>query len=100
MAGRLLRQWIVRPLVDVTEIQARLAVIEEFVNNIRIRAELRQTLRDIQDLQRLNSRIALGVATPRDILGLQKSLNAFPSVRTLLDPLHSTLVRNLLEDWE
>ena len=100
MASRLLRQWIVRPLLDLTEIHARQAVISEFTNNLRVRSEIRQALREIQDLQRLNSRIALGVATPRDILGLQRSLIVFPTIQSLLDPFQSPLIKNLLKEWD
>ena len=100
MGSRLLRQWIVRPLLDLTEIHARQAVIAEFANNLRVRSEVRQALRNIQDLQRLNSRIALGVATPRDILGLQRSLFVFPNVLSHLDPFHSPLIKTLLNEWD
>jgi len=100
MAGRLLRQWVVRPLIDLTEIHARLTVISEFVNNLRVRRELRNTFREIQDLERLNSRIALGVAAPRDILGLQQSLSVLPELQLLLDSLESPLAKNLRSHWD
>ncbi|MGB0911237.1 MAG: DNA mismatch repair protein MutS, partial [Nitrospirales bacterium] len=100
MAGRLLRQWVIRPLVDKAEIHARLAVIGEFLQSHRIRNELRHALHDIQDLQRLNSRITLGVATPRDIQGLHRSLVVFPAIHTLLYPLQSSLAKQLIHDWD
>ncbi|GJL56248.1 MAG: DNA mismatch repair protein MutS [Nitrospirales bacterium] len=100
MAGRLLRQWIVRPLIDVTDIHARLSVIDEFVSNIRVRSELRTYLRDVQDLERVNSRIALGVAMPRDVLGLQRSLNVLPDLQRLLDSLESPLAKELRSHWD
>ncbi|WP_447969153.1 DNA mismatch repair protein MutS [Nitrospira sp. M1] len=100
MAGRLLRQWIVRPLIDLTEIHARLSVIAEFVTNLRVRSELRTLFREVQDLERLNSRIALGVAVPRDVLGLQQSLTVLPNLRVHLDSLQSTLAKNLMSSWD
>ncbi len=100
MGGRLLRQWIVRPLIEIIAIHARLAVIDEVVNNHHVQNEFRQGLRDVQDLQRLNSRITMGVATPRDILGLHKSLIALPTLRTIINPLQSKLAKKLLLEWD
>ena len=100
MASRMIRQWIVRPLIDLKNIHDRLAAIDEFVSHLRVRQDLRHTFKDIQDLQRLNSRIALGVATPRDVLALGKSLTVFPTIHSLLNPLQNTLVRTMTQGWD
>ncbi len=100
MGSRLLRQWIVRPLLDLTEIHARSSIIVELVHNLRLRGELRQSFREVQDLQRLNSRISLGVATPRDVLGLQRSLIALPSLVSNLDSLQSLRAKELVASWD
>ena len=98
--GRLLRQWMVRPLVRLHPIQARLQAVSEFINHLKVRTALRETLRVVQDLERLNSRISLGVANPRDLLGLQQSLEVLPKIHTLLDPLESSLVKSITATWD
>lgn len=100
IGGRLFRQWIIRPLLRVEAIQARLQTVAEFVNNLRIRSTLRQTLNAVQDLERLNSRISLGVANPRDFLGLQHSLEVLPKIRALLEPMQSAMIRDILTKWD
>ena len=100
LGGRLFRQWIIRPLLRLHTIQDRLQTVAELVKNFSIRSNLRQTFRSIQDLERLNSRISLGVANPRDLVGLQHSLEVFPKVRSLLEPMDSPLIRNIHSQWD
>ena len=49
-----------------------------------LRDKLRALLKEVSDLERLNGRINLGSATPRDVNGIQRSLNQIPHVRALL----------------
>ncbi len=62
MGSRLLRDWLVRPLLDRGAIQARLDAVGELKDRIQQRVSLRTTLRDVQDIARLSSRLTLGVA--------------------------------------
>ncbi|MCA9471030.1 MAG: DNA mismatch repair protein MutS [Nitrospirales bacterium] len=100
MGGRLLKQWILRPLVDLTDIHARLEIVQEFVTHLRLRGDIRQTLRHIQDFERLNSRITLGVASPRDVLGLHRSLEVLPMLHELMNSMHSSLAAALQAKWD
>ena len=70
MGTRLLRQWIVRPLTQLSVIQSRQDVVKELVAKVGHRMSIREHLKSIKDLERLNSRIALGVANPRDLMSL------------------------------
>ena len=74
MGARLLRQWILRPQVNREEIQARLDAVQELKNHTVLREEIRHNLAGVQDLERLAGRVTLGVASPRDLLGLRQSL--------------------------
>ena len=78
MGARLLRQWILRPEVNRQEIEARLNAVEELKRNTALREEIRHNLSGVQDLERLAGRVTLGVATPRDLLGLRQSLARIP----------------------
>ena len=90
MGARLLRNWIVRPEISVLEINARLDAVAELRSRTMVREELRKTLEGILDLERLTSRVTLGVATPRDLLALRHSLEAVPTLRSLLGQVTET----------
>jgi DNA mismatch repair protein MutS len=85
MGARLLRQWILRPQVDREEIQARLDAVQELKNHTVLREEIRHNLAGVQDLERLAGRVTLGVASPRDLLGLRQSLARVPLLRKYLE---------------
>jgi DNA mismatch repair protein MutS len=80
MGGRLLRAWISQPLLDADQVQTRLDAVEALVHNTPARTGLRAHLRPVVDLERLTSRAIQGIAGPRDLLGIQKSLETWPEV--------------------
>ena len=81
MGARLLRAWVLRPLIDVDEIEARLDAVGHLLKQTVVRGEIRKELRGIQDLERLTSRITLGQAMPRELVALRKSLAQLPVLR-------------------
>ncbi|MGA8024248.1 MAG: DNA mismatch repair protein MutS [Candidatus Acidiferrales bacterium] len=84
MGARLLRGWILRPEIALGEIEARLDAVAELRAQTVAREEIHRTLEVILDLERLTSRVTLGVATPRDLLALRGSLERIPALRQLL----------------
>ncbi len=86
MGARLLRSWILRPLVDPDAIAARLGAVEHLLKQTVVRGEIRKELRGIQDLERLTSRITLGLASPRELLALRKSLAQLPVLKNFVTP--------------
>jgi len=81
MGARLLRSWVLRPEISIKEIEARLEAVAELKGQTVAREEIRRELEGILDLERLTSRVTLGVVTPRDLLALRGSLERIPSVR-------------------
>jgi DNA mismatch repair protein MutS len=86
MGARLLRNWILRPLIDVQAIEARLDAVDHLLKQTVVRGEIRKELRGIQDLERLTSRITLGQAMPRELVALRKSLSQLPVLRNFVTP--------------
>ncbi len=84
MGARLLRAWMLRPEVSLVEIEARLDAVAQLKSATVAREEIRKYLEGVLDLERLTSRITLGLATPRDLLGLRSSLEQIPMLRTFL----------------
>jgi len=84
MGKRLLRSWMLRPSIEIAEINARLDAVEAQVKETVAREELRQALDGILDLERLLSRVTLETANSRDVLALAASLRKIPGLRVAL----------------
>jgi DNA mismatch repair protein MutS len=87
MGKRLLRAWLLRPSLDLGEINARLDAVQAGVKDIVAREELRHALDGILDLERLLSRVTLETANPRDVLALASSLGKIPAAKTAVSRL-------------
>ena len=95
MGGRMIRQWLVRPLVTLARIQDRLDAVEDFAFRTTERAKLRDVLRGLHDLERLVSRISLGTAGPRDVGALGQSLALIPRIVAGMQGFQAPLARSL-----
>ena len=95
MGKRLLRSWLLRPSVQVEQINARLDAVAAQVNDTVAREELRRALDGILDLERLLSRVTLETANPRDVLALSVSLSKIPAVRTALSRVRTERLASL-----
>jgi DNA mismatch repair protein MutS len=84
MGKRLLRAWLLRPSLDLAEINARLDAVEAGVKETVAREELRRALDGVLDLERLLSRVTLETANPRDVLALAASLAKIPAIKAAL----------------
>ncbi|OQW33752.1 MAG: DNA mismatch repair protein MutS [Nitrospira sp. SG-bin1] len=100
MGSRLLRQWLVRPLLRRDHIQFRLDAVEELRNHMQLRTALRAGLREIQDIARLGSRLVLGLAGPRELLALKQSMSILPEISLQLTPLRSQLFLEAQASWD
>ncbi|MCH6575104.1 MAG: DNA mismatch repair protein MutS, partial [Bacteroidetes bacterium] len=88
MGSRLLRSWLRNPLSQVDEIDKRLNVIEAFYSGSGNREEVRVLLGNMNDIERLLSRLSSGRAIPRDLYGLRVSLELLPSFLKMLGELN------------
>jgi DNA mismatch repair protein MutS len=87
MGKRLLRSWMLRPSIQIDEINRRLDAVEAGVKEFVTREELRHMLEGVLDIERLLSRVTLETANPRDVLALCASLNRIPRIKTALGRL-------------
>jgi DNA mismatch repair protein MutS len=97
MGARLLRRWIEQPLLDATTIKARHEAVGRFVGASLLRGDLRDGLKKLADLERLVSRCAAGLATPRDLGALRSSLGALPVIAEPLRRLAEGRIQELRE---
>ncbi|MBM7854146.1 DNA mismatch repair protein MutS [Desulfohalotomaculum tongense] len=92
MGGRKLKKWIEQPLLDVDQINARLDAVEELTKSIFLREDLRQSLKQVYDLERLTAKVSYGTANARDLLALKNSLAVLPEIKKLLSDSGSSLL--------
>ncbi len=95
MGKRLLRSWMLRPSISLSEITKRLNAVETGVKEFIAREELRRALEGVLDVERLLSRVTLETANPRDLLALCASLNRTPLIKAALLRLHCARLEEL-----
>lgn len=100
MGGRLLRNRLLGPLLDPEEINRRLDAVGELLNDTIGRAEIRDDLKGILDLERLTGKIALSAAHPRDFVALKRSLLPLPGLKKKLASLSSAALAEIRESWD
>lgn len=97
MGGRLLRSWLEKPLLDPVEITRRHAAVEDLVDNVILRGELEESLREVTDLERVMARVVTGTVNCRDLLGLARGLRALPEVKRQLEGCSAPLLTKLAQ---
>ena len=81
MGKRLLRTWIEQPLVDAEAINRRLGAVQALYTSTMARAELKEALNHVFDIERLTTRILYGSATPREVKALGDTCAMLPQVK-------------------
>ncbi len=100
MGGRMLKSFLEKPLVSCTKIQKRLFAVETLVKNNELRQDLMGALYEVQDLERLISRIVCKSATPRELIAFKRSLLALPEIELMLARLNSPLFFELCQNLD
>ena len=95
MGGRLLRQRLLRPALDLAEIEGRLDALGELLQQTILRAELRKQLSAILDIERLLAKTTMGIANPRDVLALGRSLEKIPTLKAAFETQRAARLRDL-----
>jgi DNA mismatch repair protein MutS len=86
-----------RPSLDRAEIEGRLDAAGELLQQTILRAELRKQLSGILDIERLLAKITMGVANPRDVLALGRSLEKIPTLKATFETQRAARLRDLHE---
>ncbi len=100
MGARMLKQLLLRPSVRLDEIEARLAAVEDLRAATIGRDRVRTTLGQVQDLERLTGRIAMGRANARDLVALRRSAERVPELRAEIERLAAPLLAYLAGDLD
>ena len=84
MGKRLMHQWVSQPLLHVEKINKRQDGVQAFFDNGMMRAELREALKPISDLERLVNRVLAGSAQPRDMVAMRSTLGYLPKIKAVI----------------
>ncbi|WLR52414.1 DNA mismatch repair protein MutS [Bacillus tianshenii] len=87
MGGRLLKQWLERPLLNKETIENRLTMVQTLLEQFFEREDLRELLKEVYDIERLAGRVAYGNVNARDLLQLKQSLGQVPAIVELVGKL-------------
>ncbi len=100
MGARMLKQNLLSPLQDEKRINNRLSAVSFLFNNSGPRQQLRQLLDSVYDIERLTSRMILGLGNGRDMLALKQSIKQLPEIRAIIQPVRIEKLQNIAEDLE
>ena len=93
--GRLLREWLKRPLREPASIDERLEAVAELLHELELRSEVRDLLAQVGDIERLASRAVLETLTPREAATLRSGLERLPAVVELLSAVESPALQEV-----
>jgi len=97
MGARQLRRWLQRPLRAIRPIQERQDAVSELKDNTLVREMLRSLLSNVYDIERLGGRVMAGVASPRDLANLRRSLEELGTLRSEMAGLSASRLKQLAE---
>jgi DNA mismatch repair protein MutS len=97
MGGRLLKRWVSLPLKDIQPVNERLDVVQYFVENISFKDEIRGLIRQIGDLERLVSKVAVNRINPREVVQLKRALKAIEPLKNMCEKSGCTPLNQIAE---
>ena len=100
MGARLLRTWIIRPLIDPAAILRRQSAVSDFVSARREREELSELLSDMLDLERLTAKTVYGTANAKDLRAICQSVGKLPEIKSLISTLKSDSIKNITKELD
>ena len=97
MGGRMMKRWMVLPLKEEKPINERLDVVDYLTKNEEISFELGQRLREIGDLERLISKVAVGKVNPKEVMHLRRTLLQIQPIKNLLQDNKIASLKKMME---
>ncbi|MGN1097775.1 MAG: DNA mismatch repair protein MutS, partial [Clostridia bacterium] len=100
MGSRMLKSWILRPLVNVGAITNRLSGVEELVENLSLREELGDALSGVLDIERLMGRASMGLSNAKDMVALRGSFAALPRIYKTICGCRSSIMNRQAANFD
>jgi DNA mismatch repair protein MutS len=94
MGSRMLRKWVEQPLLNKSQIEERLDAVEETTNNLSMLEDIKASLKGIYDIDRILGKISSKSVNAKELISLKSSIEKIPSLKELLRPFNSTMIKN------
>ncbi len=98
MGARMLRKWIEQPLVDADAINARLDAVESLYENMIVRSEISEIMREVRDMERLMSRVIYGTSGCKDLRAICSTLSLIPRIKELIGDSSAGMLASLCNE--
>ncbi len=95
MGKRLIRSWITKPLLSISEISLRQNAVEELTSDTPKRFELIEYMSGIRDIERIITKALYGTASPKDLISLSVTAHRFPYIKELLRNSESRMLKEI-----
>lgn len=96
MGARLLRSWILKPLVNPALISRRQSAVSDFVKNTLVRSELSELLSGMLDLERLTAKAVYGTANAKDLMAIRQSIEKLPQIKSEVCKLSGDSIKSVI----
>ncbi len=95
MGKRLIRSWLLNPLLNITQISLRQNAVEELVSDTMLREEIRENFVGIRDIERIMTKIVYGTSSARDLNAIADTAEKFPQIKNLLANANCKLLKDI-----
>ncbi len=82
--SRKLKNWLENPLLDINEIKKRQEIVGEFVKHYFEKSDIKTSLKEVYDLERISTKVSYNIVSPKELLNLKKTLKQIPQIKNIL----------------
>lgn len=82
--SRKLKNWLENPLLDINEIKKRQEIVGDFVKHYFEKSDVKTSLKEVYDLERISTKVSYNIVSPKEILNLKKTLKQIPQIKNIL----------------
>ena len=95
MGGRMLKRWIIHPIIDLKELEFRYGCVNYYVKNNNHSDDVRSILKSFSDLERIMAKVATSKISPRELVQLKHNLNSIKPLKDLLDSSNNKFIKKI-----
>jgi len=95
MGGRMLKRWIIHPIIDLKELEFRYGCVNYYVKNNNHLDDVRSILKSFSDLERIMAKVATSKISPRELVQLKHNLNSIKPLKDLLDSSNNKFIKKI-----
>jgi DNA mismatch repair protein MutS len=95
MGSRMIRKWVEQPLLDIKKIKDRLDTVEELMNKLSLQEDLRDSLKNVYDIERIIGKISSKGVNAKELISLKISIGRIPSIKEIIKDSESPILKDI-----